>query len=507
VAQDRKYHFGTNAIEFSPDPNNSLGYKIVKFFTYGPEDANGVQHRLTAADLDGRGVKHMPMICVVCHGGTLYPPRADGSFDPISLKSPKLNILQQHTLEFSSKAGFTEADMKDGIAAINQMVYNTYVEMGLRTDTNNGTNADDRDDEQANWYSTFAEELIEGIYGDATPGDGMLEQNTDYQAGAIPAGWQQTPARPNGVESLFKQVIEPHCIGCHSLRGTKVARRNDQQLGADHHPNAVNFSTYEEFIGYKDLIIDYVYRRGAMPRSLINYSQFWNDPDGAPTLLASFLPGFDVFDGNGKVVEPGKSVARPGADRTVASTPLVLDSSASLFTSAYSWRIVSSTDPNAALDDPSSAAPVLTAADGTTVLELITSNANGSSDPAQVTITVDSGTAIPAAPTFVSDIMVLLNTNCASSCHSALKGGAGSLYEGIPVYYDEASYTDKKDLYQNVLNRLDLADPENSLLLRKPTSLQHGGSTVLTKTSDSYITLLNWIRNGAPCGNDMTFCD
>jgi hypothetical protein len=523
IEGDREYHIGTNAIEFSPDPNDPLGQKILKFFTFSPADANGVQRRLTAANLDGRGVKYMPMMCVVCHGGTLYPLRPDGSFDPIALKSPQLNMLPQHTFQFSPVSGYTETDQKDGIAAINQMVLNAYRESGMRANSAS---------DQANWDSSFAEELVETTYG-VNPGDDIDFPGTEFQADSVPSGWQQTAGRPGGIEVLYKQVIEPHCIGCHSLRGTQVAKNRDMTLDPDQHPNSVNFSSYEEFIGYNDLIIDYVYQRGAMPRSLINYSQFWDDPNGAPTLLATYLTGFDVFDANGNVVEPGRSVAKPGTDRTVASTPTILDATASLYTTTYAWRIVTSTDPDAVLDDTSSPAPSLTASDGSMVtLELVTSNAKGNSDPAQFTITVDSS-FIPAEPTFVPDILEVLGNNLATPMGPSLKGkcidchsisqstsGVNNDLLGIPVYYEMDSYdaddTDatkdnNKHLYLNVLNRIDLVDPENSLLLRKPTSLQHGGSVVLDRTDpvlDSYyMTILNWIRDGAPCGNDTTYCD
>jgi mono/diheme cytochrome c family protein len=514
IAQDRDYHFGTNAIEFSPAPDSpnpeESRYHIAKFFTFGPRDNNGVQHRLTSADLDGRGVKNMPTMCVLCHGSTMYPLTVDGEFNPLSLKSPKMNILEQDTFQFSSQAGFTEADQEAGIFAINAMVYNTYVATGKRPD-NDGKVGDpalkipDRDD-RANWESDFAEQLVELAYGDPLPGDGILDRTSNYTTDNVPAGWAQTAARPDGVETLYRQVIAPHCIGCHSPRGTQIASKQSFSWPL---ANATNFSSYEEFIGYNDLIIDYVYRRGDMPRSLINFSQFWDDPETKPTLLASYLTGFDVFDGNGKIVMPGRAVAIPGADRTVTS-PVILDATASMFTTAYSWRIVSSTaDPEAILDDSRSAAPVLTAADGTIVeLELTTSNDDGNSEPVAVSITIDNSLfPAPADLTFVNDIMALdgvLGSRCVF-CHKS--NGVGD--PGIPVYFDQAEYTGferEKDLYINVLDRINLDDPENSLLLRKPTSLQHGGGVVLGVGDTDYNTLLNWIRNGAPCGEDVDFC-
>ena len=308
VEQDRNFLFGTNAIEFSPESLDDLqnpddtSPKIAKFFTFGSGSNAGEQQRLTAADLDGRGEKHMPMICVVCHGGTLYPRKPDGTFDPVSLKSPKLHILQQDSLQFSSSARYTEADQAPGIAAINEMVYETYE-----------TYAQEHpDDEQGKWDSAFAQELLKGAYSGGF--------DSTYDADFVPAGWKEASDRPSGVELLYKEVVEPHCIGCHSLRGTRVAKSKDNP-SIDQYPNAVNFSSYEEFIAAKDLIIEYVYRRGIMPDSLINYTQFWKDPAGAPTLLATYLPGFDLLQ-NGQVVKPGRAVAKPGADeRSIRQHP------------------------------------------------------------------------------------------------------------------------------------------------------------------------------------------
>ncbi|MHB8473099.1 MAG: hypothetical protein ACYDC8_09705 [Gammaproteobacteria bacterium] len=497
INREQKYHIGTNAIEFSADPSDA-SHRIAKFFTFGPEDANGVQHRLTAADLDGRGIKHMPTECVVCHGGTMYPVQLDGTFEPLSLKSPKLHIIEENSVQFSALAGFTEAAQRDGIKAINAMVLQASQEMGMRADATT---------DQANWDSAFVKELLEGAYG----GVGFP---TAYQADFVPAGWKQTPTRPVGVETLYKQVIEPHCIGCHSLRGTKIAKNS---LPPPAYPNATNFSSYEEFSAYNDLIIDYVYRRGAMPRSLVNFSQFWEHPDGAPTLLATYLTGFNVFDKNGKVVMPGRAVAIPGTDRTVRS-PATLTASASMFTDSYAWRIVATpSGATASLSSATSAAPVLTGdKDGAYVIELVTSNVMGPSAPVQVTITIDS-TLTPSQTdlTFVKDIM---SSNGIAGVFGSSGAGCGAChtssggYTGIPVYYAVGDYVGKeKDLYRKVLNRVNLADPENSLLLRKPTSLQHGGGIVLDRSSAAsnalYNKLLNWIRNGAPCGIDATYCN
>src|SRR5262249_36848732 len=46
--------------------------------------------------------------------------------------------------------------------------------------------------------------------------------------------------------------------------------------------------------------------------------------------------------------------------------------------------------------------------------------------------------------------------------------------------------------------RVDLADPEKSLLLRKPLfEVAHGGGRLMTGESEEYRTLLHWLRQGA----------
>ena len=58
--------------------------------------------------------------------------------------------------------------------------------------------------------------------------------------------------------------------------------------------------------------------------------------------------------------------------------------------------------------------------------------------------------------------------------------------------------------YETALSVVDTADPENSLILRKPTSssesegvpgaLAHGGGVRFTKDSPEYATILEWIK-------------
>lgn len=497
IAGDTQYLIGTNAIEFSPanqdGANDNGAMRINKFFTF---DRNG--NRVTSADLDGRGAKHMPSMCWACHGGQTLPLDVNGKFQAVSLRSAKFNLLDAAILEYSPQASYQRPRLEAGVRTINSFVHDAFLEMQSTASRPAST--------AGKWSADFSLALAEGRYG-ATFGNSTSDDSF------IPEGWKQNPAfpsRPVGVEQLYKQVVEPHCLGCHSLQGTTAGEGikvlvDGQSVSL---ANAINFSSYEKFISYRSRIADYVYHRGLMPLSLRNYESFWKDPKGAPTLLASFLGDASLFSG-GQVIHPGHAVARPGADRTVKS-PVQLDGSASLFAHSWQWKITSG-PVDAVLSNAASARPVLSTTTGGPVTLSLTVNNPASSSTASVTYTVDNGLARSQDKlTFVDDIVPILSTDptagCTTSCH--LSGGS---YPDIPVYWTPATGADGISLYRRAMARVDLRDPENSRLLLKPTTANHGGAVKIDVTTPvgkaQYNTILNWIREGAVCGNDATICN
>lgn len=511
IAQDTRYLQGTNAIEFSPadqdgaSDNGSM--KITKFFTF---DKNG--NRIASADLDGRGVKHMPGMCWACHGGQTLPLDENGKFQAISLRSAKFNLIDAALLEYSPQSGYQRPQLEAGLRTLNQYVHESFMDM--------------RDNRPAatrgKWSADSAIALAEGRYGagmNATVSDDTF----------VPEGWQESdpanfpsrPLRPVGVSLLFKQVIEPHCLSCHSLQGSVVGEGitttvNGKSVSL---ANAINFSSYEKFISFRNRIADYVYHRGLMPMSLRNFESFWKDPEQAPTRLASFLsdpslPDLGLFDSAGKVIQPGLPVARPGASRSVKSLPDYLDGNASLFASSWKWVLKSqpaqAPGSTVSLLNAASVRPQLvvvgSAANGAYEFELTVANGKGTSTPVSVVLTVDTSLLrAPRALTFVQDIVPILSSDPATaqqctSCHSA----AGT-YPTVPVYWSSGN-----QLYRQLMERVDLRYPENSKLLTKPTSLNHGGGVRMDLNTpaglQNYGTIVNWIREGAVCGTDATLC-
>ncbi|GAA3928322.1 hypothetical protein [Litoribacillus peritrichatus] len=490
LAQDSERHIGSNAIEFSRlDPDDPDSPRILKFFTFAPEDRDGVQQRITAANLDGRGIKYMPTMCLVCHGGTMLPLEDDGTFPVQTLLSAKFNRLEPESFEYGDEVGQTRNDLEDELKLINSWIHQSYVSFNERDS-----------DTQGKWDADFAIEIMEGHYG----GEGL--PNARYDSDSVPSGWRASFARPEGVELLYSEVVEPHCISCHSLRGTEAGQREQVLVDGElvSLANAINFASYEQFISYSDRIIEYVFRRGVMPLSLRNYEKFWQDPEGPPSRLAAFLPGFNVFNANREVEEPGKPFARPGENRTVQS-PVQLNASESLFATGFEWSVTNApVGASYNFNSATSVSPVFSAdTDGDYTLSLTVNNGSASATATTV-LTIDSSVTDQTALTFVDHIRPIMGsdslTNC-SSCHNPTTGR-----QGIPVYYDDSN----PNQYRDVLARVNLAVPEDSLLLIKPTNQQHGGDIQINRNTlvgeANYQTLLNWIREGAVCGTDVNIC-
>src|SRR5262245_55583018 len=99
---------------------------------------------------------------------------------------------------------------------------------------------------------------------------------------------------------------------------------------------------------------------------------------------------------------------------------------------------------------------------------------------------------------FPNDVLPhLTRLGCnAGSCHGSATGQKGFKLSllGYDPAWDYAALT--RELRGR---RVDLAEPEKSLLLRKPTKqLKHAGGKALAEDSDAYRTIVEWLRTGAP---------
>lgn len=516
LSQNPRWHFGSNAIEFSTypygpgEPREAEGPfdtatgeapMFTKYYSFVPRERveGAVQDRALRVDLDNRGEKSMPGPCITCHGGTARPLLTDGGFAPVIPGAvpgdtfAHLQAIEVCTLGYPEGEGcdYITPDYQTSLRQINQVVLNSYRIV-----------AEQYQGIQGYWDGGYAAQLLKGWYCNPDdmascnaddPNDYTL-LNNDFNDGYIPDGWQPDNADampPAGADSLFLEVISPHCVVCHSKRGT------------DKSPS-YSFSGYTSFIDdFAPRIEQLVFERGEMPAGLLNFDRFWDDSGpGRAELLASHLPDFSRFDSNNAVVLPGSPIARPVVPFNT-NVPVIVSGEGSPFADSYQWLII---------DSPAGSMPTLgdanamraefdTDMDGVYTLELTVASADAQSEPVSVEINVDSALPLPASIRFADDIKTVLQANplgtACTSCHAA--GGE----PGVPVYYSDPDpvLEPNRDLYADVIARVNFAEPLASPLLTKPSGQVHFGGTVAGFNTDGnrihYDLFLNWILQGA----------
>ena len=269
---DRKDPIATVAMEYSYGSRKGKDKsRYIQFYAFG---ANG--DRIEAADLDGRGEKYLPQLCMTCHGGL------QGDREIASSDIPKAGGIGARFLPFDLNAfDFSESDSQYSRAA-QEAVFKTMNEAILEA------------------FPTDAmTQLITGWYTDRTltgspktglqpnviiskssrrakakvrPSTGIAAQSgspQDIQAQTgsstglsrptqdstyVPVGWR------GAHEELYTEIVAPYCRGCH------ITRRND-----------MDWTTYEEFAGYGSLIKLRVCENSSytMPNAKATYQNMW----------------------------------------------------------------------------------------------------------------------------------------------------------------------------------------------------------------------------------------
>ena len=141
---------------------------------------------------------------------------------------------------------------------------------------------------------------------------------------------------------------------------------------------------------------------------------------------------------------------------------------------------------NAAVAQVTKDAMVTAAGDGKSSLTI-----RWKSERVVVPVTVSSAREEPKL-SFVKDVVPIFTmAGCAgSNCHGSIRGQHG---------FKLSLFGYEPDLdYQAIQSRINKEQPEQSLLLRKPTSqVSHGGGLRFTPASLEYRSILEWIKGGA----------
>ena len=493
ILGESKWHIGTNAIEYSPGPNGTISF--VKFYTFAPVTGE----RVLVANLDGRGNKAMPTICINCHGGRGDALTPSGLFPAVNYVASrsrgdvgaKAHALEPAAFDFSTIAGFSRASLESKIKELNKMVLCTYPKpVSETTGAFDGCRRTAIDDE----YQGTAAAQIKHMYGGDDLPNAVSETTDTY----VPGDWDTS-----GQGGLYASTISNSCRVCHSVLGT--GRQSD-----------IDFQSFTKFDSYSDRIKAHVIDRGNMPLAKLVYDKYWTTPS-ANGAMAQYLSGKGFADASSK---PGRPVADPGPDRVIKRNTTTLSAAMSLFSTGYQWTVTSG---NATLTNAQTATPTFTAngGDGTYTVKLVTATSSASSLPKTLTIVVDSTLSWdPEAVAFNSSTpdnqirnILQAGTGTCTSCH----GNAVTTPVPPSFYndYDRAGNgvtagtdaTNRRWLYTEIRGRINFTDFIASPLLRKPSGNHHNGllrpgfdtsKPVGDTARESYDKITAWILRGAP---------
>ena len=457
----------TVAMEYSAHPDDQNGVKYTKFYTF-----DGNDERITKIDLDGRGEKFQPGLCVVCHGGR-PKPLVNGVYPDNGETGAHFLPWDLDTFEFSDNPLYTRTAQEGEFKKLNQAALATYPDANISIG--------------GQWSGNPSRELIEGWYGD----EGANMPAATFNGEFVPIGWR-TPENggptenPADVEQLYLEVIGPNCRACHIQRGRNYADSTQGEF--------IDFTTYEKFSNYRDKIIDLVFEQGKMPDANVTFSNFWSEKGG---IVAAELLGVH-FGVNATVRRPGRPIANPGPSRQAPIGNVQLSGEASIFAETFTWSFAANGKPvnsEATIVGNATARPILvTDMPGAYNIQLVVSDGITQSEPVETTIVSLNGID---AKSFANDIVPIFVNDC-QSCHSV---GLDNSVIGIPVLFDDSS-----TLHSSILSYINFEDISASPILTKPAGQQHGAGVVPREgfdlsgnlaNQDNYDKLLEWIAEGA----------
>ncbi len=497
VVRDGQWHVGTNAIEWSPgqctaaDPADcDPSFRFTKYFNFDP--VSGQRHN--TLDLDGRGPKAMPGICVNCHGGRADPLTPQSHFalaeNSLSRKrgdvQARLQAFHVDSFEWSATPGFTRADQEAVLKIFNQWVLCSYPGGG---GVSGSWGSCVRPAAGANEWQGTAAALIQNWYG------GAATPNAQFSDNYVPAGWNTGASNVQ----LYRSVVAPYCRTCHLMRGS--ANQSD-----------VDFDSEAKFRGYAARIKSHVFDRGNMPLAFLVYQDFWRS--NGPSILASYLDSVlgagTATTAGGAAKLPGRPIAEPGPNRMVRrGANATLYGGDSLFATSYNWTLDSST-PGATISNANSpTATFFSNFAGNYIVHLAVTG-GGQSDTKAVTITVDDNFRNPATLKFAHVKDVLQNGSTCTTCH--LPRAVVQPSATPPIAFTDfdrnrsgtVDATDEAWFISELMGRVNFTELADSALLRKPSGTHHNGGTLFNLATyaglANYSTIYNWILNGAPSG-------
>jgi hypothetical protein len=238
------------AMEYSPVPPGTT--RFTKFYVF-----NAAGDRIASANLDGRGEKFVPGLCMACHAGSYNPPEVINASGNIPAHrrfrvSPPGNPNQSSqflpfdldAFEYSAISGFRRQDQEGKFKTLNQRVQDT------------GPN-------------NAITQLITGWYVGNSP--------TQISTFVPAPGWTGSVAQSD----LYSQVVKPSCRTCHVAQD-----------------GVIDWSLYSDFNTRASFSKLLICTQRVMPHALVTYNRFWlsQTPNQPAALGAAGLTGWAATD-------------------------------------------------------------------------------------------------------------------------------------------------------------------------------------------------------------------
>lgn len=270
------------AMEYSVVPGVNGNQAFTKFYVY-----DNIGKRIPSADLDGRGEKYVPGLCMACHGGTHANGQSFQTGDNPNVAAQFLPF-DLDNFEFANRRRFKRPDQEGKFRGLNKIV-------------------------KATAPLTAITQLIDGWY----PG-GIGKQFSAF----LPPEWDPlaTPPVPASAADLYREVVKTSCRTCH------VALSDN-----------LDWAQFSEFDAFSPTIRADVCRDRIMPQALVTFNRFWlsEDPFRVEVLRLAGLSGWPSTaecpcGGPGEpscVVAPANvpPVAKPDSATTVVDSPVLIN--------------------------------------------------------------------------------------------------------------------------------------------------------------------------------------
>ena len=266
------FEVATVAMEYSPIEHDTVGDKVVKFFVYKKNfPSAGDYGRSISANLDGRGERPVPQLCMICHGG-LVPSQtggvpAFGNAAQVKLNSRFVPFDHRFFTFPNNPTTLSRLDQEDDIKNLNEQIVNAAPPAAA---------------------SDPIREVINEMYSGGT----STTQNLNI---TVP-GWVNgaSAAAPNQA-SFYQGVLAPACRTCHIAQAFAQLQFNssDKFLNVSNAVTAGN----KLMLGTAQLRVcgDYV-----MPHALRTHDIFWTRYGAIAPPPISYNTQFQTFgDGVG----------------------------------------------------------------------------------------------------------------------------------------------------------------------------------------------------------------